>query len=113
MLWCASRSAVCLQADMQVGTPRVRAAARPTAPAAAAPALAQVSSLDALRALWRDYFVVTFVRNPYQRAVSSYRMMMRQLAPGGGAAGAYSWNAFCADPTGFADVCEADPACQK
>lgn len=74
---------------------------------------AQVSSLEGLRALWRDYFVVTFVRNPYQRAVSSYRMMMRQLAPGGQAAGAYSWNRFCADPTGFANVCEADPVCQK
>jgi hypothetical protein len=63
--------------------------------------------------LWRDYFVVTFVRSPYQRAVSSYRMMARQLAPGGPVAGAYTWDRFCADPTGFADECMRDELCQK
>jgi hypothetical protein len=66
-----------------------------------------------LESLWRDYFVVSFVRNPYQRAVSSYRMMARQLAPGGAAAASYGWNDFCADPTGFADECMKDEQCKK
>lgn len=66
-----------------------------------------------LGGLWRDYFVVTFVRNPYQRAVSSYRMMARQLGVGGDVARAYSWDRFCADPTGFADECMRDDVCQK
>lgn len=73
----------------------------------------QVNSTQAMEALWRDYLVVTFVRNPYQRAVSSYRMMMRQLAAGGPVAPAYSWGAFCADPTGFADQCMRDEFCSK
>ncbi|PSC73449.1 hypothetical protein C2E20_3378 [Micractinium conductrix] len=75
--------------------------------------LFQAKSVEQLEALWRDYFVVSFVRNPYQRAVSSYRMMMRQLALGGEAAGAYNWTAFAADPTGFADVCMGDAQCKK
>ena len=73
----------------------------------------QVTSVEQLQALWRDYFVVTFVRNPYQRAVSSYKMMMRQLAPGGEADAQYSWGRFCSDPTGFAEECELDPVCSK
>lgn len=73
----------------------------------------QAKSVSELEKLWQDYFVVTFVRNPYQRAVSSYRMMMRQLRLGGPAAEGYSWNRFCADPTGFADECMADEQCKK
>ncbi|KAL4440666.1 hypothetical protein ABPG77_000375 [Micractinium sp. CCAP 211/92] len=61
--------------------------------------------------LWRTYFVVTFVRNSYQRAVSSYRMMMRNLSPAGSAN--YGWDDFCADPAGFASVCANDRLCSK
>ncbi|KAI3432407.1 hypothetical protein D9Q98_003962 [Chlorella vulgaris] len=78
--------------------------------------LLQVTGQDdvaRLESLWRDYCVVSFVRNPYQRAVSSYRMMARQLAPGGAAAASYGWNDFCADPTGFADECMKDEQCKK
>lgn len=84
----------------------------PQAPPRLRPRLPQVNGTDALEALWRDYFVVTFVRNPYQRAVSSYRMMARQLAAEGPVAPAYSWGAFCADPTGFADQCMRDDFCK-
>ena len=92
--------------------------AQPTLAAYPAPPLPpllpmQGKSEDEVRQLWRDYFVVTFVRNPYQRAVSSYRMMARQLALGGAVAEAYSWDAFCADPTGFADQCMADERCKQ
>ncbi|EFN58881.1 hypothetical protein CHLNCDRAFT_140783 [Chlorella variabilis] len=79
-----------------------------------------------LEALWRDYLVVTFVRNPYQRAVSAYKMMARQGDPRRAAdngtadngtadngTAAYSWDNFCADPAGFADECLADPVCRK
>ncbi|KAL4457551.1 hypothetical protein ABPG75_012416 [Micractinium tetrahymenae] len=64
-----------------------------------------------LEDFWRSYFVVTFVRNSYQRAVSSYRMMMRNFSPAGSAS--YGWNDFCADPAGFADVCVSDRLCAK
>jgi hypothetical protein len=67
---------------------------------------------ERLQQMWADYFVVTFVRNPYQRAVSSYRMMARPRAPAGAAAGSYTWDAFCANPAGFADTCMADARCQ-
>lgn len=89
------------------------AALVPTLPTVATLPAVQVTTVEQLQALWRDYFVVTFVRNPYQRAISSYRMMMRQLAPGGEADTQYSWNRFCADPTGFAEECELDPVCSK
>lgn len=72
----------------------------------------QMLSEEAIEQLWRDYFVVTFVRNPYQRAVSSYRMMARQLARDGALAASFSWPRFSADPAAFADDCEADPRCQ-
>lgn len=63
--------------------------------------------------MWKDYFVVTFIRNPYQRAVSSYRMMMRQLSPDRtGSHAAYGWNDFCADPAGFAQECVQDERCR-
>lgn len=75
--------------------------------------LLQVNSTQEMERLWRDYFVVTFVRNPYQRAVSSYRMMARQLVPGGAQSAGLSWGAFCADPTCFADTCMADEQCRK
>ncbi|KAL4423901.1 hypothetical protein ABPG75_001202 [Micractinium tetrahymenae] len=75
--------------------------------------LFQAKTVGELEQLWQEYFVVSFVRNPYQRAVSSYRMMMRQLRLGGPGAEAYSWNRFCADPTGFADECMADEQCKK
>lgn len=61
--------------------------------------------------LWRDYFVVTFVRSPYQRAVSAYRMMARQLARGGELEASFSWAAFCADPADFGGACDGDPRC--
>ena len=75
-------------------------------------ALQNLVTPERLQQMWADYFVVTFVRNPYQRAVSSYRMMARQLAPAGAAAGRRTWDAFCADPAGFADTCMADARCQ-
>ena len=68
---------------------------------------------EELERLWRDYFVVTFVRSPLQRAVSSYKMMARQGDPQRAQReGAYDWDAFCADPAGFVDECLADPRCQ-
>lgn len=73
----------------------------------------QAKSVDELEKLWAEYFVVTFVRNPYQRAVSSYKMMMRQLALGSTGSASYSWDKFCADPTGFADECMQDEMCKK
>lgn len=72
----------------------------------------EMLSEEAIEQLWRDYFVVTFVRNPYQRVVSSYRMMARQLARDGALAASFSWPRFSADPAAFADDCEADPRCQ-
>ena len=44
-------------------------------------ALQNMVTPERLQQMWADYFVVTFVRDPFQRAVSSYRMMARQLAP--------------------------------
>jgi hypothetical protein len=55
--------------------------------------------------------VVTFVRSPYQRAVSAYRMMARQLARGGELEASFSWAAFCADPADFGGACDGDPRC--
>ncbi|PRW56277.1 hypothetical protein C2E21_5166 [Chlorella sorokiniana] len=63
---------------------------------------------DEVEDLWRSYFVVSFVRNAYTRAVSSYRMMMRNVA-----SQSYGWDQFCADPASFVDECMADPACSK
>ncbi|KAI7843963.1 hypothetical protein COHA_002501 [Chlorella ohadii] len=63
---------------------------------------------EELEDLWRSYFVVTFVRNAYTRAISSYRMMMRNVA-----SQSYGWDQFCADPASFVDECLADPACSK
>lgn len=49
------------------------------------------------------------MRNTWQRAVSSYRMMARQLTPAG--ARSFTWDTFCADPAGFVKRCMADPRC--
>lgn len=45
--------------------------------------------------------------------VRSYRMMARQLVQGGPISDSYSWNQFCADPTGFAEQCMADDMCKR
>ncbi|EFN52333.1 hypothetical protein CHLNCDRAFT_139143 [Chlorella variabilis] len=65
-----------------------------------------------LNKLWKDYFVVSFVRNPFQRAVSMYRMFMREVELGGTEDRTYTWNQFCADPAGFGAKCEADEKCK-
>lgn len=52
------------------------------------------------------------VRNPFQRAVSMYRMFMREVELGGTEDRTYTWNQFCADPAGFGAKCEADEKCK-
>lgn len=66
-----------------------------------------------LAGMWRSYFVAAFVRNPFQRAVSAYHMLARNLDPAGPAAQAYDWNTFCADPAGFLDLCKQDAKCNS
>lgn len=82
-----------------------------TAPLPLPPPMHQGLSGSKLEDLWRDYFVVTFVRSPYTRSVSSYKMMARNLAPQN--ARRYGWNDFCADPAGFVGRCLADPRCKR
>jgi hypothetical protein len=65
---------------------------------------------ERLQQMWADYFVVTFVRNPYQRAVSSYRMLSRYMARtceplvGG-------WNTVCMDLNHLGRLHHNHPEC--
>lgn len=49
----------------------------------------------------------------WTRAVSSYKMMQRNLLPRNAQRNGYAWNQFCADPAGFVGHCLADARCKK
>ena len=62
---------------------------RPSTPTCALPPLQVMPSLEDYAAMYARYFVWTVARNPWARAVSSYRMLsryMKVLGGGGGAA---------------------------
>ncbi|GAB4814794.1 hypothetical protein N2152v2_001840 [Parachlorella kessleri] len=63
--------------------------------------------------LFRDYFVFTVVRNPLQRALSSYKFLVGRMVGSGGAAcrAGMSWDAYCADPLSLGAICHTTPAC--
>lgn len=52
-------------------------------------------------------------RMQWTRAVSSYKMMQRNLLPRNAQRNGYAWNQFCADPAGFVGHCLADARCKK
>lgn len=69
-----------------------------------------LKSKEQYEALYRDYFVFTVVRNPWTRAVSSYRMLARYTSNtcadivGG-------WNRVCADLNHLGRLHNRHPEC--
>ena len=76
----------------------------------------EVATPEEYAELWRSYFVFGFTRNPWARAVSSYRMLERYLAPKPGGAGCHAaatWRSFCADPSSLGRLHREMPHCSK
>ena len=61
--------------------------------------------------MWRSYFVFGFSRNPWARAVSSYRMLVRHMHPHADCASAATWDDFCTDPSSFGRLHREYPQC--
>ena len=76
--------------------------------------LEEVGSAAAYSEMWRSYFVFGFTRNPWARAVSSFRMLERYLAPRApGCHAAATWRAFCADPSSVGRLHHEMPQCSR
>ncbi|KAL4431370.1 hypothetical protein ABPG75_006626 [Micractinium tetrahymenae] len=82
--------------------------------------LERAEQLQPLEQKWSEYFVFTFVRNPWARAYSSWKFLREgyMLKPGqvGKEPGAApcveaGWRDFCGDPLVLGRVCLAQPGC--
>jgi hypothetical protein len=73
--------------------------------------LSNNENIEKYKKMWKDYFVFGFARNPWQRSVSSYRMMMRFVKNEEGCEDAMRWTAFCDDPLSMGRVFKEYPKC--
>ena len=62
-------------------------------------------------ALWQKYLVFGIARNPWRRAVSSYRMLTHYLHNKPECRAALGWDAFCREPARMAMVHHVHPDC--
>ena len=85
---------------------------RNCAPACCPRCLSQVPGDPvAYEALWQDYLVFGVARNPWRRAVSSYRMLAHYLRNEPECHAALGWDAFCREPARMAMVHNQYPGC--
>jgi hypothetical protein len=71
----------------------------------------KIRDIEQAQQLWQDYFVFAFIRNPWKRALSSYRMLMRYMARE--TVKKYSWKDYCADPASIGLTCATDTECSQ
>ncbi|EFN51025.1 hypothetical protein CHLNCDRAFT_141499 [Chlorella variabilis] len=83
--------------------------------------LENATELAPLEERWREYFVFTFVRNPWVRAYSSWKFLREGFMLRAGSTGrrgaaaapcaAAAWRDFCGDPLLLGRLCLAQPHC--
>lgn len=74
--------------------------------------LSESTPAEEVERIWRDYFVFTVVRNPYQRALSLYKFLVGRMRAEDPACGEpVTWDGFCADPLSLGQYCQQAPQC--
>ena len=71
----------------------------------------QVESQEQYEQLWKDYLVFGFARNPWQRGVSSYRMLVRHMKNFTECSESARWSGFCEDPLSMGRIHAQYPQC--
>ncbi|PSC74200.1 KRAB-A domain-containing 2-like isoform A [Micractinium conductrix] len=61
--------------------------------------------------LWKEYFVFTAVRNPFDRAVSQYKFLVKKMHARPECEEMVSWDRFCASPPSMGLACRRRPEC--
>ncbi|GAB4814791.1 hypothetical protein N2152v2_001837 [Parachlorella kessleri] len=74
------------------------------------PLAAQQLSVDEIHRIWREYFVFTVVRNPYQRMLSSYKYLLRKTRAMEECR-MVRWDDYCQDPLALGRMCQENPSC--
>lgn len=74
-----------------------------------------------VNSMWSAYFVFSFVRNPWQRALSSYSFLSAAIGHGSNmsrspseiSCGRVTWKHFCVDPFALGVLCSINRECCK